>query len=62
MKYCNLVGCNGLQVSLAVGVVVARAVQRSPDRVLLEQAHGLEVIVGVKGEAVVDSSGLCDAF
>lgn len=33
-------------------------VKRSPDGVLLEQAHGLEIVVGVKGETVVDSSRL----
>jgi len=61
-KPCGSVGGNGLEVGLAVRVVVARAVQWSPHRVLLEQAHGLEIVVGVEGEAMVDSSGLCGVF
>lgn len=33
-------------------------VERCPHRVLLEETHGLQVVVGIKGEAMVDSCRL----
>jgi hypothetical protein len=38
--------------------IFSLTVERSPDGVLLEETHGLEVVVGVESEAVVDSRGL----
>jgi hypothetical protein len=51
----------GLQEIQTEGVGVGGGqdtVQGSPLGVLLEKTHGLDVVVGVEGEAVVDTGGL----